>query len=802
MNTPRSGMVQDYWKDGWDINRYREDNESEDHWELRRLFIERWKTVYPEERLLCLAEVFANMEWLGCQYPTEVMKEVAGLSHEIIEAYRSSRSDKLKKTLVTAADSYKPMDGTIPSTAPMAAYTFSHSEDTTQLVSLPLHSTDVGCPSSVIPTEVLPPSSMVLDETSKTSCSSVQSKLSHLNMMLGITSTLFQSDTEVINKLCKLPIKDREPQKPKPCGSAQLMIPIAKIALPTASEVTDYLQPDPINKQKENPNQNGKPCSFIQTIQSSYKLTSNTSIPTDSQSASCQNLPVDQYTSWKLPPRNSKYQNPKSWGLTQPMLSKISISYPSYTSQVGTNELSTGSIGVSWQIVPQEKSKAQNTDIISAVDTETAINEALDKNTAREGKKKTIKKNKKQRRKARLLREAAATATMATTVGSDSHIPVQPGKTTANLKKTIVSTATNTVIVYQPTNECPQSIKGTAIVNPAKRAKKKAKRLDKLSQPTMACLNKIFTTSELNQVRHEPSSMVKSTHPKAIHAQVAEKRTGSNEIVTPKEEARIEPPFEMVATTYKEAAAANLVAAVTTDIYAPLDAASATYVLEALTNQIVKEAMTVPWDTIDNSPKFVAEPRHTHGQLRVCCANENTLAWLKEQVAKLRLPSGERLIATRLSEIPARRRIRCGILVPGRWDDAKEIEKTLRFQNPWAQVDRWWFHGSDIQEKRKELSTFVVVTMPEDIIPTIMKEQRRLAFCLGSIYVKFFDGPKLVKRLPLPTAPLKASTSKIATPALKQEAPTMVVLDALSTESDGTDWAADNYGGHYANQNL
>lgn len=67
----------------WDIEKYRDEHESDDHWLLRRNFMERWKQNYPEERLVCLARVFANIEFMGCRYPSEVMQEVARMSKEV-----------------------------------------------------------------------------------------------------------------------------------------------------------------------------------------------------------------------------------------------------------------------------------------------------------------------------------------------------------------------------------------------------------------------------------------------------------------------------------------------------------------------------------------------------------------------------------------------------------------------------------------------------------------------------------------------------------------------------------------------
>lgn len=67
----------------WDVDKYREEHESEEHWQLRKSFMERWKSDYSEERLVCLARVFFNIEFMGCRYPAEIMQEVARLSHDV-----------------------------------------------------------------------------------------------------------------------------------------------------------------------------------------------------------------------------------------------------------------------------------------------------------------------------------------------------------------------------------------------------------------------------------------------------------------------------------------------------------------------------------------------------------------------------------------------------------------------------------------------------------------------------------------------------------------------------------------------
>ncbi|XP_045782803.1 uncharacterized protein LOC123879230 isoform X2 [Maniola jurtina] len=88
----------------WDVNKYREDHESEEHWLLRKAFMERWKKDYSEERLVCLARVFFNIEFMGCRYPTEIMQEVARLSHDVAHQYRNLKKTKLQRTFVSASD--------------------------------------------------------------------------------------------------------------------------------------------------------------------------------------------------------------------------------------------------------------------------------------------------------------------------------------------------------------------------------------------------------------------------------------------------------------------------------------------------------------------------------------------------------------------------------------------------------------------------------------------------------------------------------------------------------------------------
>lgn len=88
----------------WDIDYYKTEYESEEHWALRKAFIETHKEKFPETELVCLAQVFTNIEFLGCRYPDETMRKVALLSKEVAADYRANRESKIKRTFVGASD--------------------------------------------------------------------------------------------------------------------------------------------------------------------------------------------------------------------------------------------------------------------------------------------------------------------------------------------------------------------------------------------------------------------------------------------------------------------------------------------------------------------------------------------------------------------------------------------------------------------------------------------------------------------------------------------------------------------------
>lgn len=51
-----------------EIVKYRRHNESDRQWNLKKIFIERYINQYDEDRLLCLAQCFVNIQTIGCRY--------------------------------------------------------------------------------------------------------------------------------------------------------------------------------------------------------------------------------------------------------------------------------------------------------------------------------------------------------------------------------------------------------------------------------------------------------------------------------------------------------------------------------------------------------------------------------------------------------------------------------------------------------------------------------------------------------------------------------------------------------------
>ncbi|KOB77159.1 CDKN2A-interacting protein [Operophtera brumata] len=87
-----------------DVDSLRTEHESEEQWEVRRNFMLEHCGDFEEQELVTLAQLFTNIEFLGCRYPPETMKRISKLSEKVSAKYRESRKNKLKRTFVEASD--------------------------------------------------------------------------------------------------------------------------------------------------------------------------------------------------------------------------------------------------------------------------------------------------------------------------------------------------------------------------------------------------------------------------------------------------------------------------------------------------------------------------------------------------------------------------------------------------------------------------------------------------------------------------------------------------------------------------
>jgi len=88
----------------WDVDKYRNEHEPAEQWALRRRFLEDNKGRFPEAKLVCLAQTFANVEFLGCRYPKQTMDLVQEMSFGIVEPYREQMKGRLQRTFVSGSD--------------------------------------------------------------------------------------------------------------------------------------------------------------------------------------------------------------------------------------------------------------------------------------------------------------------------------------------------------------------------------------------------------------------------------------------------------------------------------------------------------------------------------------------------------------------------------------------------------------------------------------------------------------------------------------------------------------------------
>ncbi|CAG4941123.1 unnamed protein product [Colias eurytheme] len=186
--------------------------------------------------------------------------------------------------------------------------------------------------------------------------------------------------------------------------------------------------------------------------------------------------------------------------------------------------------------------------------------------------------------------------------------------------------------------------------------------------------------------------------------------------------------------SYADAVKGDLIVAITSDTpTGHLNQEQADHILASLQPLLHQEALN--YREGDARILFKGKPIFKGGVLKLWCDDARTVDWLKAATKKVTLPSGDKICVRRLADVP--RRVRCGILLPGVWKDMKVVGLQLQYHNDWAQVHRWLLLRAEVQEAE----TFVVVSIPEDLVSTVMEHNRCLGFFFGSVYIKF-QGPK------------------------------------------------------------
>merc|ERR1719187_2082643 len=61
------------------------------------------KDSFGLSELVGLAQTFGNVEFLGCTYPTDTMRQIAELSKGVVENYRNEKKGKLQRTFCSAS---------------------------------------------------------------------------------------------------------------------------------------------------------------------------------------------------------------------------------------------------------------------------------------------------------------------------------------------------------------------------------------------------------------------------------------------------------------------------------------------------------------------------------------------------------------------------------------------------------------------------------------------------------------------------------------------------------------------------
>ena len=83
------------WDDNFNIDLLKNTSETSTEWNLRKMFIMRYRSQYKSEKLLSMAQTYSNIEFLGCNYPKSIMINIRQLTSSF-EKVKLSSNIKIK----------------------------------------------------------------------------------------------------------------------------------------------------------------------------------------------------------------------------------------------------------------------------------------------------------------------------------------------------------------------------------------------------------------------------------------------------------------------------------------------------------------------------------------------------------------------------------------------------------------------------------------------------------------------------------------------------------------------------------
>lgn len=183
----------------------------------------------------------------------------------------------------------------------------------------------------------------------------------------------------------------------------------------------------------------------------------------------------------------------------------------------------------------------------------------------------------------------------------------------------------------------------------------------------------------------------------------------------------------------------------------------------------------------DFYPSFRGKPIIAEGVLKLWCEDERSRRWLCETISGLPAETCPKLVVKSQSDLT--RRVRAALWLPECDNTLEDTKWVLHCQNQWANVQSWSVLSHSLQ---RDGTMYLMLGIPESMVPTLLRKERRLSHNLGSVYVRFYgtDGalhdvppgkeqPSVPGAQPGPSGQQKSTPAESSTPMdARREPPT------------------------------